>query len=339
MKVFLSYRRRDVGGYAGRLTDALVHRLGGKNVFYDVTAITPGRNFAEQINRALNDSDAVLAVIGPGWATVSSSGEASRLFDADDYVRLELSTALARGIPVVPVLVGGASLPAATDLPAEVAELVQRQAVVLHDETWHRDVDGLVRSLRGEPATPGQSRRWLTIGTLMVVVLAAVVGAWQWSRSVLNEQAAADQDAADQDATEQRPPPCGPTDGWDPLVLRESPRGEVPKATGALLFTVDEGRWRARDGSWQVVLSTTMENDTSSEEYHDYWMYSALAVAKRRFEVTCFAGYPEVVDSQRIGEAVVGFDVSCEPTGYMELELQESTSNPKVTDDTEWGSC
>lgn len=98
MKVFLSYRRRDVGGYAGRLTDALVHRLGGRNVFHDVTAITPGRNFAEQINRALNDSDAVLAVIGPGWATVSSSGEASRLFDADDYVRLELSTALARGI-------------------------------------------------------------------------------------------------------------------------------------------------------------------------------------------------------------------------------------------------
>src|SRR5947208_1378586 len=67
VQIFLSYRRGDVGGYAGRLTDALLPRLGPKSVFQDVTAITPGQDFTAAIDHALDDCDAVLAMIGPGW--------------------------------------------------------------------------------------------------------------------------------------------------------------------------------------------------------------------------------------------------------------------------------
>jgi len=160
VQVFLSYRRNDVGGYAGRLTDALLQRLGAKGVFQDVIAIAPGQDFTVELDRALDDSDAVLAVIGPGWLTAATPQGAPRLLEADDYVRLELARALNRNVRVVPVLVGGAALPAATDLPDELRGLVHRQAVVLHDETWHQDVDGLVESLRGEPAVPPRHGRW-----------------------------------------------------------------------------------------------------------------------------------------------------------------------------------
>jgi hypothetical protein len=127
-------------------------------VFQDVVAIAPGRDFTTAIDRALDDADAVLAVIGPGWLTAATPQGASRLSEAHDYVRLELARALARDLRVVPVLVGGASLPAATELTDDLEGLVRRQAVVLHDETWHEDVDGLVGSLRGEPAVPAIRR-------------------------------------------------------------------------------------------------------------------------------------------------------------------------------------
>ena len=121
MRVFLSYRRDDVGGHAGRLSDALVDRLGRDQVFYDVTTIGAGRDFTMAIDQALASSDATLAVIGPGWLRAATADGSPRLFEPDDFVRRELARALASGLPVVPVLVGGAALPAATELPDDLA--------------------------------------------------------------------------------------------------------------------------------------------------------------------------------------------------------------------------
>jgi hypothetical protein len=176
VQIFLSYRRGDVGGYAGRLADALRQRLGARSVFQDVTAIAPGQDYTAAIDRALDGSDAVLVMIGPGWHAAATPQGTPRLFDADDYVRLELSRALNRNVRVIPVLVGGASPPAAPDLPDDLQGLAHRQAVVLHDATWHQDVEGLLRSLRGQPAVPaGPRRRWL-IPAGVAVVLIALVG-------------------------------------------------------------------------------------------------------------------------------------------------------------------
>ena len=151
MRIFLSYRRDDTSGHAGRLYDALSRRLGEGNVFQDVAAIDPGVDFGDAIVRALDDCDAVLAVIGPAWVMARTPAGVRRLEQPDDYVRLELSTALARDARVIPVLVGGAEMPSSADLPEELRSLVDRQAVVLHDQSWQQDVDGLVARLRGQP--------------------------------------------------------------------------------------------------------------------------------------------------------------------------------------------
>ena len=198
MRVFLSYRRGDAGGYAGRLTDALLQRLGARSVFHDVTAISPGEDYTVAIDRALVDSDAALVVMGPGWLTVTSPQGARRLFEPGDYVRLELATILRRDIRAIPVLVGGARLPKAAELPDDLQALAQRQAVELHDETWHDDVEGLIRSLRGEPAVPGtRRRRWLAAG----IALIALFG-WARGRGCCGGQAQA--------RTPRRRPPSRP---------------------------------------------------------------------------------------------------------------------------------
>ena len=87
MRVFLSYRRGDVAGHADRLSDELGRSLGRKSVFQDVATIAPGEDFEVAIDSALDDSDVVLAVIGPGWLAASTPHGASRLLEPDDYVR------------------------------------------------------------------------------------------------------------------------------------------------------------------------------------------------------------------------------------------------------------
>lgn len=127
VRVILSYRRSDVGGYAGRLADDLGGVLGPDDVFEDVRAIPPGVDFVDEIERQLERCDAVLAIIGPGWLSATSADGARRLDDSNDLVRLEIEAALRRSIPVVPVLVGGARLPAPSDLPEGLVDLARRR--------------------------------------------------------------------------------------------------------------------------------------------------------------------------------------------------------------------
>lgn len=184
VRVFLSYRRGDVGGYAGRLSDDLRERLGTNSVFQDVTAIELGAAFTVAIDRALDESDAVLAVIGPRWLSAATPQGTRRLFEADDSVRLELTRALQREVRVVPVLVGGADLPAADALPEDLRGLVERQGIALRDESWRQDVESLVGSLRGEPVMPNRRpHRWLIATAAAVLLALAGVGIGLWVTS------------------------------------------------------------------------------------------------------------------------------------------------------------
>ena len=118
--LFVSYRREDSAGFAGRLTDALEQRFGVGSVFRDVDDIQPGEDFEAVIERRLHDAKAVLVLIGPGWLAASAAGE-RRLDHPQDFVRREIELALGSGRPVVPILVGGASMPEAAVLPASTA--------------------------------------------------------------------------------------------------------------------------------------------------------------------------------------------------------------------------
>lgn len=182
--LFLSYRRNDSAGFAGRLADALEAEFGPGSVFRDVDDIRPGEDFVQAIHSHLDQVGAALIMIGPRWLESGPNGQ-RRLDEPEDFVRREIETALASGKPVLPLLVGGAVMPADTDLPASIAGLARRQAVVLSDGNWRNDVDRLTASLRpllGQPGATGTNWRrllpWLAGAALGLALLAWAIGFW-----------------------------------------------------------------------------------------------------------------------------------------------------------------
>ncbi|MDZ7592105.1 MAG: toll/interleukin-1 receptor domain-containing protein [Rubrivivax sp.] len=154
-RVFISYRRDDAAGYAGRLEEALESRLGHGSVFRDVLDIPPGADFVAAIRERLAGAHTVLVLIGPRWAGGNAPGE-RRIDDDADFVRLEVATALDSGARVVPVLLPGAEMPAETDLPVLLRPLARRNALTLGDTHWGADIDRLV----GTIGLPPRRRVW-----------------------------------------------------------------------------------------------------------------------------------------------------------------------------------
>jgi len=146
-KIFVSYRREDARGDAGRLTDRLKQHFGDKQIFRDVEAIEAGLDFVESISSAVGACAVLLAIIGPNWLKALDASGQRRLDDPHDFVRLEVSAALNRGIRVVPVLVGGAPMPTAEQLPEPLQSLARRQAHELSDSRWDFDVQHLIETL------------------------------------------------------------------------------------------------------------------------------------------------------------------------------------------------
>ncbi len=146
--VFISYRRGDSSGAAGRLFDRLERALGRKCVFMDVDSIEPGLDFVEVLNRHLEQCEVMLAVMGPNWLTSTDGQGCRRIDDPDDFVRLELANALSRGIRVIPILVDGATAVAASDLPDDLKSLARRQATEIRHDRFASDADQLVDTLK-----------------------------------------------------------------------------------------------------------------------------------------------------------------------------------------------
>ena len=141
--IFISYRRENTAGYVGRLCDALKKHVGSTPIFLDIDSMEPGVDFVDRIGSAVGSSDVLLAVIGPAWLTASKGDGQRRLHDPQDYVRKEIQEALSRNIRVIPVLVGGASMPGVQELPPELSALARRQAYELSDTRWDYDVERL----------------------------------------------------------------------------------------------------------------------------------------------------------------------------------------------------
>ena len=162
LRIFLSYRREDASGHAGRLYDLLAARYGTERVFMDIDAIPLGSEFAETINRAVASCDVLIALMGRDWLEAKDSDGHRRLDDPDDFVRRELESALGQGVVVVPATVQGAELPRAEELPSSIAALTRRQGFQLSDTGWRDDVGRLIRRLEElaeEQADPAAADR------------------------------------------------------------------------------------------------------------------------------------------------------------------------------------
>ncbi len=145
--MFLSYRREDASGHAGRLYDLLAARYGAERVFMDIDAVPLGSEFGEAISRAVASCDVLIALIGRGWLQATDSDGHRRLDDPDDFVRSEIESALAQDIVVVPACIQGAEIPRPHDLPPSLAPLTSRQGIHLSDTGWRDDVGRLIRQL------------------------------------------------------------------------------------------------------------------------------------------------------------------------------------------------
>jgi hypothetical protein len=172
-KVFISYRRDDSAPFAGRLYDRLTDVIGQENIFMDVDSISLGLDFAEVIRTAVTSCDVMLAIIGPAWATISEDGR-RRLDDPDDFVRLEVETALERGIRVVPILVDGAELPEREELPTTLQPLVRRQTLRLTHDQFRLETQRLLDDLARLSTSAGSAASAPSPGPAPIVQGAAL---------------------------------------------------------------------------------------------------------------------------------------------------------------------
>ncbi len=145
--IFISYRRDDTEGEAGRLFDDLTRAFGDNSVFMDVTGINPGLDFRKAIDDNVAGCGVLLAMIGATWATITGSSGERRLDDPNDFVRLEIASALARDIAVIPVLVHDAKMPHPDQLPDNLKDLAFRNSVEITHARWNSDVQLLIQAL------------------------------------------------------------------------------------------------------------------------------------------------------------------------------------------------
>ena len=147
MKIFISYRRQDTDAYSGWVSEHLVSRFGSDAVFVDVHSLAPGVNFPREIARAIQDSTAVIALIGPSWNPRRTENDPGRLFDAGDWVRKEISTALDADVSILPVLVDGTPMPSAESLPRDIAAISLLNAARLTYSTFRIDMADLIAAI------------------------------------------------------------------------------------------------------------------------------------------------------------------------------------------------
>jgi len=155
-KIFISYRQEDTSGYVINLHGILTRHYGAEHIFMDISDVGAGERFVEAFKAEINSSDIFLAVIGKDWLTITEKKQST---NDNDYVGLEIETALARGreIIIIPVLVEGARVPLKQDLPEKLQQLVELNAVELSNRWYERDVNQLIEGLEEAFRRAGKS--------------------------------------------------------------------------------------------------------------------------------------------------------------------------------------
>lgn len=147
-RIFISYRRDDAKWPARQMYEAFARVMPREQVFIDIDSIPPGADFRKILKGWVDACDILLALVGPGWLeSIDRHTGRRRLDDPNDFVRIEVSEALARGISVVPVLLDGAPMPDLHLLPNDISALVDRQAEFVDYRTFGTDVERLVKRL------------------------------------------------------------------------------------------------------------------------------------------------------------------------------------------------
>ena len=185
--IVISYRRSQTEAIAGRIRDRLAEEYGDDSVYIDIDSIPIGTDFRDHIDKALSEADVMVAVIGPKWLGQRRARPA-RIRDERDPVRIEIETALRNEIPIMPVLVNGADMPASTELPESIQKLADLNAIQIdagrdfgvHVRRLIEAVDQIVprKSLQKLIRSP-RRLRWGTVAAACALV---IIAAW-WLNS------------------------------------------------------------------------------------------------------------------------------------------------------------
>ena len=335
MRVFISYRRGDASAWAGRLRDGLTARLDDDDVYQDVVTVDAGEDFALSINSALERCDVLLAVIGPQWLSIVGTDGDRRLDDPDDYVRIELGRALALNKRVIPVLVGGATMPAADRLPDNLTQLRLRQAFTLDDATWQRDVHDLVNRLLGPPRS-----RWLVPVALGAVVaaVAVVVVAWALTRDPPDGSVGAPDGSVgveEQDLYSSVQQPCttpGPPE-WVDLAMGGS--GAIGVTGQWEAWDVEVRSVRAREGppAWDLIVDVEATN-RGIDGTTFYSSFLILVIGGREVRPACWSvigGGGVQPGTNETSEALVGFNaLADDPRDGFALDIRTPSSAGRI---------
>lgn len=184
-KIFISYRVQDTSADTGRLVDSLKQVFSEDQIFMDIEKLEPGVDFRMALAKSLETCDVLFAVIGPEWIGTKDTNGNPRIKQSEDWVRIELETALKRDIRIIPVLVRGASLPATEDLPESLYALLNRQTYEISNKRWAYDTEQLIIFLkkigflpkRNDVPAPAQRAgvgKWILYGLIGFAVLIVV---------------------------------------------------------------------------------------------------------------------------------------------------------------------
>jgi hypothetical protein len=222
--VFISYRREDSEGQARALYNELSHRIGKDSVFMDVDSIALGRDFRQILHKRLESCELMFVLIGPDWLNVKDAVGNRRLDSPTDYVRLEIAAALAKEIPVTPVLLRETHMPSPDLLPDNIRDLAYRHGVELRHSRWDSDVAEMLKRLnigsdasgpQGQASVPDRHSHRHSKGMAISVVAALFLltfATWLWyGRNSPSGPATRNNVAADRSDTAATSPPATPS--------------------------------------------------------------------------------------------------------------------------------
>lgn len=330
-RTFISYRREETAYPAGWLYDRLADRFGDSKIFKDIDSIELGDDFVEVITTAVGSCDVLLALIGNEWLTITDENGRRRLDDPGDFVRLEIEAALARDVRVIPVLVDGAGMPRAEDLPASLAKLVRRQALELSPNRFDFDTGRLLRVLEGT-LSEVQAQNAATTTTTAPVSTAPDKGLVQSQPPPSPEPSQVPTPTESPGATQA--PPSGRGRGLSKLLGRLSTRTRIAAVGASVVLVV------------AVVLVIVANSDTAPES-SGCSSDGAPSISSPNGSTTTLASSREAIfmddfsgtDSgwQEYGESPVGahygndvYRICVEPSGHGSQNLSSPENAERV---------
>ena len=357
MAIFISYRREDSAGYAGRLHEELAERFSAAEVFRDVDTLRAGQDFDEAIRRRLEQCGTCVVMIGPGWLHAHNAAGQRRLGSPCDYVTMEIAAALAKpGVTVVPVLVGGATMPSPDDLPEVLRPLARRHAFTAREETWEADMDRLAALLprssgaaSSRSSADGRVSRYSVpaVVLLLVVLLGAGIVGWRtWgaagtdghdgdrSNAERSSSSASDGGPGSADTTSS----AGGAATDAPAYAIDVPPGMGEVAHGDLIYAVVAGSVQRRGSGMRVWLRIRASNEGFGNA--NFWDDSFRLIAGGQ-TIAPGSGLNEVLERRSIRQGVIRFDlptvqrtatlriIDRDRSGDLPLDLSGNGSPPK----------